>query len=444
MLSKLISKIRCGNVTVCVLGLGRVGLPLGAVLANCGLTCYGVDVNIERVLQVNRGETPFEEDKLEELLRRAQESGKFHAMIESRQSISQSDIIIVTVGTPTTAQHCVDYSQLHVALEEISEVDLKDKAIGIRCTLAPGTVNNLIVPYLEQKSGLRAGEGFALAMCPERILEGCAIDELYTLPEIVGGVNDVSNAIFAELFKKINSKKVILHTTPTGAELAKLFTNICRYVSFALANEFAVWAEIYGEDAHDVIEVANYRYPRSKIPKPGFAGGPCLGKDGFLLDNNTTFSSIVSAAWKLNEAIPQHVAESIRRKMGLLFKRRITVMGLAFKSGSDDTRLSPSVKLVEILKGYGAAVLVHDPHIPDTIPINRALENPEVVIVATNHPEFNHLANQIDDSGCKLVYDVWGLFDPTCFKRASYMRLGRATWATGKTSQYSLQAEQAS
>lgn len=427
MLSKLISRIRSGDVTVCVLGLGRVGLPLGVTLANCGLNCYGIDINAERVLQINRGETPFKEDKLEEWLRRAHELGKFHATNESRESISQSDIVIVTVGTPTTAQHCVDYSQLHVALEEISKVDLREKAIGIRCTLAPGTANNLIVPYLEEKSGLRAGEDFALAVCPERILEGCAIDELYTLPEIVGGVNDVSNAIFAEFFKRIDPKKDILYTTPTGAELAKLFTNIFRYVSFALANEFAVWAEIYGEDAHEVIKVANHGYSRSNVPKPGFAGGPCLGKDGFLLDNNTTFSSIVSAAWKLNEAIPQHVADSIRRKMGLLYGRRISVMGLAFKSNSDDTRLSPSVKLVEILKGYGATVLVHDPHVSGTMQIGKTLENPDVVIVATNHPEFNHLAKEIDESGCKLVYDVWGLFDSTLFKKAAYMRLGRGT-----------------
>jgi len=320
----------------------------------------------------------------------------------------------------------MDHSQLHSALQEISQEDLAKKAVGFRCTLVPGTINNLAIPYLEEKSRLKAGADFALAMCPERILEGHAIEELYKLPEIVGGVNDVSNAIFAELFKKINPAKTILHTTPTGAELAKLFTNIYRYVSFALANEFAIWAEVYGEDAHNIIKVANYDYPRCNIPMPGFAGGPCLGKDGFLLDNNTTFSSIVSTAWKLNEAVPQHVAESLRRRIGQLYGRRISVFGLAYKAGSDDTRLSPCVKLVEILKGCGATVLVHDPNVPNTSAMDKALENPDVVVIAVNHPEFSRLAKRIDESGCRLVYDVWGIFDAADFQKASYMRFGRA------------------
>jgi len=427
MLSALVGKIKSGKATLCVLGLGRVGLPLSLVFANCGLTCYGVDTDHYRVLKISRGEAPFKENKLEEYLERAQRSKKFLATSDSLSSISKADIVMVTVGTPTTAQYCIDYSQLHGALEEITEADLRGKAIGFRCTLVPGTIRNLMVPYLEDRSGLKAGEDFALAMCPERILEGRAIDELYDLPEIVGGINDASNAIFAELFRRINPRKVILHTTPTGAELAKLFTNICRYVSFALANEFAVWTEMYGEDAHEIIDAANHEYPRSIIPKPGFAGGPCLGKDGFLLDNNTTFSSITSIAWKLNEAIPDHVAKSIRRKVGLLYGKRISVLGLAFKAESDDIRLSPSVKLVEILKGYGAKVLVHDPHVTNTSTLDRVLKNPDVVVIATNHPQFSRLAKDIDKSGCKLVYDVWGMFAPTDFQKTSYMRFGRGS-----------------
>jgi UDP-N-acetyl-D-mannosaminuronic acid dehydrogenase len=111
----------------------------------------------------------------------------------------------------------------------------------------------------------------------------------------------------------------------------------------------------------------------------------------------------------------------------LLYGKKIAVLGLAFKAGSDDTRLSPCVKLVEILKGYGAIVRVHDPYIPNTLPISEALENPDVVVVAINHPEFGNLATRIDESSCKLIYDVWGIFDERSFKKATYMRLGRGT-----------------
>jgi len=425
MLSELTDKVKSGDATVCVLGLGRVGLPLSVVLANSGLNVIGVDIDPQKVLKISRGEVPFRENKLQEYLSRSIDSKRFRATTESRGAVAQSDIIMVSVGTPTTAQYYMDHSQLHGALKEISDGGLLMKAIGFRCTLIPRTIDNLVMPYLEEKSGLKAGVDFALAMCPERILEGHAIEELYNLPEIVGGINDMSNAIFAELFRKINPKKSILHLTPTGAELAKLFTNIYRYVNFALANEFAIWSEMYGEDAHSILRVANNDYPRCNIPKPGLAGGPCLSKDGFLLDNNTTFSSIVSTAWKLNEAIPQYVAESLRRRIGRLYGRRISVLGLAYKAGSDDVRLSPSLKLVEILKGCGAVVLVHDPNIPETLAVDGALENPDVIVVAVNHPEFNWLAKRIDESGCKLIYDMWGIFEATDFKKASYARFGR-------------------
>jgi len=425
MLSELVGKIKSGDATVCVLGLGRVGLPLSVVLANSGLNVTGIDVDREKVLKINRGEVPFRENELKGYLSRALESRKFQATTESTKAVARSDIVLVSVGTPTTSQYYMDHSQLRGALEEIPKGGLLMKAVGFRCTLIPGTIDNVVIPWLEEKSRLKAGIDFAVAMCPERILEGHAIEELYNLPEIVGGINDLSNAIFAELFRKINSRKPILHTTPTGAELAKLFTNVYRYVNFALANEFAVWSEMYGEDAHDILAAANSDYPRCNIPKPGFAGGPCLGKDGFLLDNNTTFSSIISTAWKLNEAIPQYVADSLRRRLGRLYGRRISVLGLAYKAESDDTRLSPSVKLVEILKGYGAIVLVHDPNISETLAIDGALKNPDVIVIAVNHPEFSRLAKKIDESGCKLIYDVWGIFEAADFKKASYMRLGR-------------------
>jgi UDP-N-acetyl-D-mannosaminuronic acid dehydrogenase len=236
----------------------------------------------------------------------------------------------------------------------------------------------------------------------------------------------LSVKIVAELFARINPEKAIIKTTPTGAELAKLFTNIYRYVNFALANEFAIWAEKYHEDAHEIIRVANDRYKRSNIPRPGFAGGPCLGKDGFLLDNGTTFSSIVSTAWKLNEGVPQHVVESLMDEIGNLYGRRIAVLGLAFKAESDDLRLSPSTKLVGILQAYGARVLAHDPHISGTLSLEEVLKEPDIVILATNHSAFKGLAEDIDRSGCSIVYDVWGLFDPNEFKKAKYRRFGRS------------------
>ena len=184
------------------------------------------------------------------------------------------DVIFVTVGTPNSNDNSVDYSQLYSALEDIGNLELKDKMIIMRSTLPPKTTEDIVIPFLEQKTGLKAGVDFALAMCPERILEGQAVKELRELPEIIGGINQESNDIATEVFKIINPDKEFSYTSITGAELAKLFTNIYRYISFALSNEFGIWAEKYGQDAAELIKISNYKYPRSRIPIPGFVGGP--------------------------------------------------------------------------------------------------------------------------------------------------------------------------
>jgi UDP-N-acetyl-D-mannosaminuronic acid dehydrogenase len=386
----------------------------------------GVDVDEHRVAMINEGKMPFYYPAVEEWLKEVVGAKKLTASHAPKESIEESDVIVVTVGTPTGSQYQVDYSQIHSAFREVANADVRNKAIIMRSTAVPGTLTKIVLPLLEKETGLKPEESFCIAVCPERILEGQAHRELYELPEIVGGVGPLSNAVASELFSRINPRKKILITSPTGAELAKLFTNIYRYVNFALANEFAIWAERYGEDAHQIIRNANEGYPRSNIPRPGFAGGPCLGKDGFLLDSGTTFSSIVSVAWKLNEAVPQHVVTSLIEELGPLYGKRIAVLGLSFKAESDDLRFSPSVKLVQALEAYGAEVLVHDPHVRDTLSLADTLRNPEAIVLATNHKVFGDLADMIETSGCKVVYDVWGVFDPDSFSKVKYRRFGRA------------------
>lgn len=418
-------KIQKGSAVVCVIGLGRVGIPLAVVLARSGLKVIGVDVDARRVSMVSEGRVPFRYPAIEDWLKTVVANEMFTASSSAKESIERSNVIVVTVGTPTGVQYQFDYSQLHAAFKEVSSANLIDKAIIARSTAAPGTLRNIILPLLVASTGLEPETDFALAACPERIVEGQAHRELYTLPEIVGGIGYNSNAIASELFRKISPQKKIFLTTPTGAELAKLFTNVYRYVNFALSNEFAIWAETYGERARDIIRIANDDYPRSRIPLPGFAGGPCLGKDCFLLDG-TTFSSIVSVAWKLNEAVPQHVVTSLVKKLGSLYGKKIAVLGLAFKADSDDVRLSPSQKLIEILRAYGAEVSVHDPNIEDTMGLDEALSKPDAVVLATNHSAFRKLAKQIDESGCKVIYDVWGAFSREDFVNAKYLELGRS------------------
>lgn len=424
MLESLLDKVKNHDVTICVFGLGRVGLPLATVFTNCGLRVIGIDVNKDRLESIKNSKCPFYDPKLQDNLDKALSSNNLVLYTDLKSIQEPIDIIFVTVGTPTIENN-IDYSQVYSALREIGQIDLKDKMVIFRSTMPPKTTTEIIIPFLESNSSLKGGIDFGIAMCPERILEGKAIQELYELPEIIGGINDLSNRIASSIFLILNPEKKILYMTPTGAELAKLFANIFRYTSFALANEFAIWAEMYDLDATELIQKVNYDYSRSNIPIPGFAGGPCLSKDGLFLESNSVFSGIISSVWKLNESIPQYIVNNIKKIAGNLFNKKITVLGISYKSGSDDTRNSPSIKLIEILKSTGAVVSVHDPHVKDTMSLEKALESPEIVIIATNHEEFANIIQEIKNSGCNIVYDVWGMFRDENFEGMNYFRFGK-------------------
>jgi UDP-N-acetyl-D-mannosaminuronic acid dehydrogenase len=425
LLNSLLENTKDHNVTVGVLGLGRVGLPLATMFAIRGIKVIGIDVNDERIQSIRNSKCPFYDVPVQEGLEKAIKDGNLITDKNLEHYGNLIDIMFVTVGTPTTTDNRVDYSQLFTALNDICKISLKGKLIILRSTIPPKTTTDIVIPFIENKTSLEIGKDFGIAMCPERILEGQAMKELYELPEIVGGTNEITNKIVTELFKIINPNKEFLYTSPSGAELSKLFNNIYRYISFALSNELAIWAETYGLDAGELIQLANYKYPRGQIPIPGFVGGPCLSKDGIFLDNNTTFSSIVSTAWKLNESIPQHIVNNIKKISGNLVGKKITVLGLSFKSGSDDLRNSPSVKLVETLKDTGADVLVHDPYVKTTEGLLDVLKAPDVVIIATNHKDFLNHISEIKNSGTKIIYDVWSMFKKEDFEGIKYFRFGK-------------------
>jgi UDP-N-acetyl-D-mannosaminuronic acid dehydrogenase len=396
------------------------------MFATSGFSVIGSDRDVNYVSTLKEGRMLFKEDDANGLFSKMLHSKKLRLTVNAEEAIRESDIIMVTVGTPITDRYKVNYLQIRGVLQALVNAGIEDKALGFRSTMGPGTTEELIIPFLQEQTGLKLGGDFLLAVCPERILEGRAYEELRNLPEIVGSADEASGTVFGEIFRRINPDKEIVRLPIAGAELAKLFTNIYRYANFALANEFAIWAERYNQDAHEIIAAANFKYPRARIPIPGFSGGPCLAKDGFLLDNATTFTSMISSAWKLNEAIPQHVAESIKRALGgSLYSKRIGVLGIAYKSGIDDIRLSPAAKLVDILTEQGAIVAVYDPHVPTrSHPLEGITENKDCIVIAVNHPEFVTYAKKISQSGCKLIYDVWGMFSKDDFKNSVYMRFG--------------------
>ncbi|MGA2368134.1 MAG: nucleotide sugar dehydrogenase [Dehalococcoidia bacterium] len=431
-LKKLLTKVKKNDFTLGVVGIGRVGLPLALVFANVGVRVIGFDQNKDCIGKIKHSIAPFSEAGMQELLG----SKNFEPVFcrNAGAKVKACDIYIVCVGTPLTASYHIDYGQLFSALDMILQSPLRGKLVILRSTVPPGTLEERVLPFIEAKSGLKAGVDFGAASCPERIVEGHAIEEIIQLPEIVGGVNPISGDITAELFKKINHSKKILRTTSKSAELAKLYANMYRYVNFALANEFALLAEEFGQDGTEIINTVNYKYPRGGIPRPGLVGGPCLTKDGYFLLSNTAFPDLILLASRLNEFMPQHIVNRLRLKMAekgkVLHALKVGLLGTAFKGGSDDERYSPSIKIAELLESENVIVVRHDPHVKGTESFQKAVKDADVIVLATNHPEFADILPRIHKLRKKgdacVIFDCWDMLDKRTAKKYGfdYMKLG--------------------
>lgn len=418
------NKIRTADFTMAVVGIGRVGLPFALSFADRGVKVLGIDRDVEHVAKVNSGILPFLEHGAEPLLKETLDLGTFKATTSSEDAIRSADVVVLTVGTPLDTNLRADTSQLESALAEIGPSLRQGMLVITRSTISPGTTERVVVPKLEKLSGLAAGKDLHIAFCPERIAEGKAVEELRELPEIIGGIDQTSTDLAEAVFRLLSDDKLIHRTDPLSAELAKLFTNVYRYVNFALANEYALIAEHYERDAHHIIGILRDGYSRAPIPMPGPAGGPCLSKDGYFLIEELTFPDFVLTAWKLNDSVPAHLVQRLKTAIqgqGMSMEStKVAVLGRAFKADIDDDRLSPAVRVVELLERLGVQVAVHDPYLSD-LPLDSALSGAHGVILATNHSMYYKLdldrLAQLVHPECVLV-DAWGVFDPQAAQAA--------------------------
>lgn len=430
----LAQKIASKEARIAVVGLGRVGLPLSIAFAHAGLRVMGIDVDPARRREIELGKMPFNEPGNDQALLDAVNESMLTAHGEAADVVPNADVVILCLATPLAADLRADYRQLRSALDDLAPHLKPGQLLILRSTVSPGTLLKIVLPHI-RKHVPDVADRLLLAACPERIAEGKATEELRELPEIIGGKDDASTAAAAALFATLNPNKKLHLTDVTSAELAKLFTNVYRYVNFALANEFAMLAEYYRVDAHEVIRMVNDGYPRANVPLPGPAGGPCLSKDGYFLVEELTLPDFVLLAWKLNDAIPAQVVRRLARRLAAhsvdLAGSTVAVLGRAFKRDSDDVRQSPAVRVAEILHREGARVRTHDPFLGGPA-IESALSGAHAFVLATNHSAYEMLSAADVASLLrvpKVGVDCWGMLDRSEFARSG---IDLATFGVGE------------
>jgi UDP-N-acetyl-D-mannosaminuronic acid dehydrogenase len=391
-------------MSVAVVGLGRVGLPLALSFADRGLDVIGVEREQAVVEQVAAGQMPYRETGTQELLERVLESNRLE-LTRSVQDAAGADHIVLTLGTPAHVHIEIDMSQIKQVVDDLLPVLREGQSLILRSTVAPGTTD-WVAGYIEQRRGFRVGEDLFVAHVPERIAENHFLEEIATLPCIVGGVGEGSGAKAAELFEVFGGE--IVQTTPVQAELAKIWTNILRYTQFALPNLLMMEAEQYGANVFDVIDLINRDYPRGGIAQPGLTAGACLRKDFTFSEERSSSPGMLLAVSRVHETVPLFLVKGLKARLGELRDRKIAVLGLTFKRDSDDLRDSLSFKLVRLLERELAHVARHDPHVTaGTDPLDAALDGAEAVVIATNHSAFEDLLGRLPDG--MLLVDPWNV-----------------------------------
>jgi UDP-N-acetyl-D-mannosaminuronic acid dehydrogenase len=385
---------------VCVVGgCGRVGLPLGMCFAERGKRTVLLDINEEAVRQVSAGQMPFLEEGADVLLPRLLSEGGITATTDD-SVISHSDSIIMVLGTPVDDHLNPSYSDL-IRVVRMLVPQLHDgQLLVLRSTLFPGTSERV------QSVIRETGKDVDVAFCPERIAEGHALAEISSLPQIISGFTPRGLGRARELFAVLTDD--IVELSPLEAEISKLFTNVWRYIRFAIANQFYSIANDNGLDYYKLHEAITHNYPRAKdLPAAGFAAGPCLLKDTLQLAAFSHHSFFLGhAAMLVNEGQPDYVVKCLKDKYPLS-TMTVGILGMAFKGNSDDGRESLAYRLRKLLEIECKQVLITDPYVQDSriAAIDEVIEQADILILGAPHSAYRDL----DLSG-KDVIDVWNFF----------------------------------
>lgn len=387
------------GLDACIVGgCGHVGLPLALTLARGGLRVGIYDTDEAKVARVAGGHMPFIEAGGPELLAQELAGGRLELSAHPSM-LKRAQAVVLVVGTPIDEFLNPTFSVFDHVIDDVAPWLAPGSLIVLRSTAFPGTTEWVARTLAER------GYQVDVAFCPERISEGRAIEELTTLPQIVGADEERAGERAEALFSALAVATV--RTSTREAELAKLFNNTWRYLKFAVANQFFLIAQEAGLDYGRVLHAVRHDYPRGKdLPGPGFAAGPCLLKDTMQLSAFSRNTFVLGhAAMLVNEGLPEVVVRTLEER-GELRGTTVAILGMAFKAESDDVRASLSYKLRKLLAFAGARVLCTDPYVegPDIVDLETALAEAATVVIAAPHRIYADL-----DLGQRRVVDIWGL-----------------------------------
>lgn len=436
------------ELTVSIIGLGRIGLPTAALFAHAGALVTGIDIDPRVVDQTNAGECRLtDEPGLEEMVRKSVAEKRLDATTKPEVAISSSDFIIVCVPTPVEETKSPNYEAVRAASHAVGKSLSRGSIVILESTVGPGVVEEVVGPILEKESGMKVGKDFGLASCPERSDPGSIMKNMHSVPRIIGCSDTRCGDLVEALYEEGLGVSVVRVRDAKTANAVKLTENLFRDVNIALANEFALLYEKFGIDTVEVINACATKY--NFIPHyPGTGvGGPCLPSNPYYLISEGlkvgNIPYLIRLAREINDRMPEHVvelaAEALNEVRKTIGGSKIAVLGIAYKPGVKDIQLSPVEPVVRRFLGMGAIVELFDPMFAGEeamgarvrTSVEEAVEGADCIVVGTAHEEFKKLdlaaLARLTNAKAALV-DGRNVFDPQRARKAgfAFRGVGRA------------------
>ena len=444
-IEEVVESLDSKSLRVCVIGIGRIGLPTALSFAKSGLETIGVDINENLVETINLGKFPLKDEPgYDVIFDDVVKNKKFFATTNISDAVPNSDLIILSLPTPMDENNIPDYSALKNVATKLAEILSPNSLVIVESTIEPGFVEDEMVSIISKSERLKIEKNFFIGVCPENANPGEILHDFTNLPRLVGGINDNITKIIKKIYDFVFSVELIEMPNCKTANAVKLTTNVFRDVNIAFVSELSLVFEKLGIDTNKVLEAAKKKY-NFQVHYPGAGvGGPCLPINSYQLLNTAkrlgSNLSIIESSRKINEKMPEHVikltADAFEECNKSMQNSSILILGISYKPNVKDTQLTPAKKIIKKLQDLGAKIHIYDPYfkseevfgvkIEDNI--ESIIQNIDAAIIVTAHDEFKKLEIPLfSKMRNPILIDTRGIVDPLSAKETKliFRGLGR-------------------
>ena len=433
------------TLRVCVIGIGRIGLPTALSFAKSGLQTIGVDINENLVQNINSGKFPLKDEPgYDEIFDDVIKNKKFTATTNIEDGVPNSDLILLSLPTPMDENNIPDYSALRNVGSKLSEILSPNSLVIVESTIEPGFIEDEMISIISKSGRLEVEKNFFIGVCPENANPGEILHDFTNLPRLVGSINSNITKIIKSIYNFVFSVELVEMPNCKTANAVKLTTNVFRDINIAFVSELSLMFEKLGIDTNKVLEAAKKKY-NFQIHYPGAGvGGPCLPINSYQLLNTAkrigSTLSIIESGRKINEKMPDHVIEltsdAFKECKKSIENSDILILGVSYKPNVKDIQLSPAEHVIKKLQNLGVNIHIYDPYFPSTNVFGITSENNiediiskvDAAIIVTGHDEFKELqVGMFTKMKHPIVIDTRGIIDPSIAKEEKliFRGLGR-------------------